>query len=116
MSNVSYEANIWTMVRTADFPSRLFKFMKAEHAALMCQSNRVRYGTIYDFRKQENHAHGVLDKEEGLIHYTEHVTEATASQLGHRSKGSLVLTLNSRTAVFAISPAPNPINGCTACR
>ena len=55
MSNVSYEANIWTMVRTPDFPSRLFKFMKAEHAALMCQSNRVRYGTIYDFRKQENH-------------------------------------------------------------
>jgi hypothetical protein len=61
--------------------------MKPEHAKLLCQQNRVRYGTMYDFRKQENHGYGVLDKEEGLIHYTELVIEATGSQLGEPLQG-----------------------------
>jgi hypothetical protein len=61
--------------------------MKPEHAALLCERSRVRYETIYDFRKQEKHGHGVLDTEEGMIHYTEHVTEATASQLGAPLQG-----------------------------
>jgi hypothetical protein len=78
---------IMSLVRSPPFPSRLYKFMKPEHAQLLCQRNRVRYGTIYDFRKQEKYAHGVLDTEEGLIHYTEYVTHATGKQLGAPLQG-----------------------------
>jgi hypothetical protein len=78
---------VLSLVKSPAFPSRLYKFMKAEHAQLLCQRNRVRYGTIYDFRKQENHGHGVLDKEEGLIHYSERVSHATSDQLGEPLRG-----------------------------
>jgi hypothetical protein len=76
-----------SLVRSPAFPRRLYKFMKPEHAQLLCERNRVRYGTIYDFRKQENYGHGVLDKEEGLIHYSEYVTQATDKQLGAPLQG-----------------------------
>lgn len=78
-----------SLVRSPAFPRRLYKFITKEYAALLCQRGRVRYGTIYDFRKQENHGHGVLDQEEGLVHYNEHVTQATANQLGVPLRGFL---------------------------
>lgn len=81
-----YQRNM-SLVKSPDFPRRLYKFMKPEHAEILCQRSRVRYGTIYDFRKQENYGHGVLDTEEGLIRYSEHVTQATSNQLGAPLQG-----------------------------
>ncbi|MCG0582139.1 hypothetical protein L6Q82_29635 [Burkholderia cenocepacia] len=46
-------------------PEKVYKFMRREHAELLVGKGCTRVGTLYDFRKVENHARGVGDSEEG---------------------------------------------------
>jgi hypothetical protein len=59
------------------FPARLFKFMERRWADALLQAGSFRIGTLQEYRDDEKHDHGVLDREEGVLRHNEHIGKAT---------------------------------------
>jgi hypothetical protein len=64
-----------------ELPGKLFKFLTLKYARALCDRGAIRIGTLYEYRNQEHHGHGVLDIGEGTLRHSETVVSATLSQM-----------------------------------
>lgn len=56
---------------TSRMPRVLYKYVLADHAAAMVKYGRIRVGTLFDFRREEDHGRQIGDAREGSVVTTE---------------------------------------------
>jgi hypothetical protein len=72
---------LWLSGQPHPFPPRLYKFLEAKHANALCTQGSIRVGTLYEYRRQEQYSHGVLDREQDKLTHREYITSARVDQL-----------------------------------
>src|ERR1700679_298819 len=69
-----------------ELPGRLYKFMERKWADALVSVGTYRIGTLHEYRDEEKHSHGVLDREEGAYTHREEITSANVSQITNASQ------------------------------
>jgi hypothetical protein len=73
----------------APLPLRLYKFLELGYAKSLVKRGSIRIGTLFEYRDQERHSHGVLDTGEGMVAHSERIDYARVDQLTKYTRAAI---------------------------